>query len=66
MYEGGSLFTGQDPTVARYRSRAHLAEMIKLLGPPPSSLLTQGELRDKFFSSEGMSNIRCILASSTD
>ncbi|KAI3005603.1 hypothetical protein CBS147346_4269 [Aspergillus niger] len=53
LYEGGSLFTGQDPVDERYRSRAHLAEMINLLGPPPASLLTQGELRDKFFSSEG-------------
>ncbi|KAJ5162888.1 kinase-like protein [Penicillium coprophilum] len=53
IYEGGSLFTGQDPEYERYRSRAHLAEMINLLGPPPPSLLTQGELTDKFFSSEG-------------
>lgn len=53
MYQGGSLFTGQDPEFMRYRSRAHLAEMINLLGPPPSSLFTQGELKDKFFSSEG-------------
>ena len=47
------MFTGQDPVDEIYRSRAHLAEMINLLGPPPASLLTQGELRDKFFSSEG-------------
>ncbi|KAJ5230618.1 hypothetical protein N7489_011326 [Penicillium chrysogenum] len=53
LYEGGSLFTGLDPESERYRSRAHLAEMINLLGPPPPSLLTQGELRDRFFSSEG-------------
>ncbi|PYI27291.1 kinase-like protein [Aspergillus indologenus CBS 114.80] len=53
IYEGGSLFTGQDPEFERYRSRAHLAEIINLLGPPPPSLLTQGELKDKFFSSEG-------------
>ncbi|RAH63641.1 kinase-like protein [Aspergillus piperis CBS 112811] len=53
LYEGGSLLTGQDPVDERYRSRAHLAEMINLLGSPPESLLAQGELRDKFFSSEG-------------
>ncbi|KAJ5102305.1 hypothetical protein NUU61_004527 [Penicillium alfredii] len=58
IYEGGSLFTGQDPTFETYRSRAHLAEMINLLGPPPPSLLTQGELRDKFFSSEGKYDIQ--------
>ncbi|PLB47751.1 kinase-like protein [Aspergillus steynii IBT 23096] len=56
IYEGGSLFTGYDPEFQRYRSRAHIAEMINLLGPPPSSLLTrasQGELSGKFFSSDG-------------
>ncbi|CAI7565869.1 unnamed protein product [Penicillium bialowiezense] len=53
IYEGGSLFTGQDPEFGRYRSRAHLAEMINLLGPPPPSILDQGELKDKFFSREG-------------
>ncbi|KKK25907.1 hypothetical protein ARAM_003161 [Aspergillus rambellii] len=52
IYEGGSLFTGQDPEFQRYRSRAHLAEMINLLGPPPPSLVIQGELSDKFFSSD--------------
>ncbi|KAJ5832974.1 protein kinase [Penicillium riverlandense] len=55
IYEGGSLFTGQDPEFHKYRSRAHLAEMINLLGPPPPSLLAQGELRDKFFSDKGKS-----------
>ncbi|KAK2761260.1 hypothetical protein FQN54_001782 [Arachnomyces sp. PD_36] len=53
IYEGGSLFTGQDPEFQKYRSRAHLAEMINLLGPPPPSLLAQAGLRDKFFSDEG-------------
>lgn len=53
MYEGGGLFTGQDPEFERYRSRAHLAEMINLLGPPPANLLAQGELTTRFFSGEG-------------
>lgn len=53
MYEGESLFTGLDPQEERYRSRAHLAEMINLLGPPPPSLLSQGGLKTKFFSDEG-------------
>ncbi|PGH34369.1 CMGC/SRPK protein kinase [[Emmonsia] crescens] len=56
IYEGGSLFTGQDPEFQKYRSRAHIAEMINLLGPPPTSLVAQGELRDKFFSCEGRSS----------
>ncbi|KAH2730350.1 hypothetical protein KXW77_004984, partial [Aspergillus fumigatus] len=35
-----------------YRSRAHLAEIIKLLGPPSPSLLARGKLSHKFFSDE--------------
>ncbi|KAG9249752.1 kinase-like domain-containing protein [Emericellopsis atlantica] len=41
IYEGGHLFRGWDPehdTYRAYRSRAHISEMIALLGPPPSDL----------------------------
>ncbi|KAJ6142860.1 protein kinase [Penicillium samsonianum] len=41
IFEGAHLFTGYDPEFEQYRSRAHLADMINLLGPPPSSLLEQ-------------------------
>ncbi|KAI1157405.1 kinase-like domain-containing protein [Nemania serpens] len=34
LFEGGHLFTGQDPEFHTYRSRAHLAEMIAFLGQP--------------------------------
>ncbi|KAJ6007085.1 hypothetical protein N7522_005436 [Penicillium canescens] len=44
LFEGGSLFSGQDPEFQTYRSRAHLAEMIRLLGPPSPSDLCAGEL----------------------
>ncbi|KAL2827862.1 kinase-like protein [Aspergillus pseudoustus] len=53
IYEGGSLFTGHDHEFQRYRSRAHLAEIINLLGSPPPTLLVKGELREKFFTVEG-------------
>jgi serine/threonine-protein kinase SRPK3 len=53
IFESESLFTGHDPELRTYRSRAHLAEMISLLGPPPLSLLAQGKLSHKFFSDEG-------------
>lgn len=53
IFEGESLFTGYDPESQTYRSRAHLAEIIKLLGPPPPSLLARGKLSHKFFSDEG-------------
>ncbi|KAJ0419022.1 kinase-like protein [Aspergillus carlsbadensis] len=50
IYEGGSLFTGQDSEFQRYRSHAHLAEIINLLGPPPSTLLAKRKMRGKFFT----------------
>ncbi|KAF4468070.1 CMGC SRPK kinase [Fusarium albosuccineum] len=53
VFEGGHLFTGQDPEFKRYRSRAHLAEIVALLGAPPSRLLSRGSETSKFFSSAG-------------
>lgn len=53
LFEGGSLFSGQDPEFHAYRSRMHLAEMIRLLGPPPPELLARGNLTQKFFSEKG-------------
>ncbi|KAF1949849.1 kinase-like protein [Byssothecium circinans] len=53
LFEGEHLFTGQDPEHETYRGRAHLAEMIALLGPPPPSLLARANLRNKFFSATG-------------
>ncbi|EAW21468.1 uncharacterized protein NFIA_066320 [Aspergillus fischeri NRRL 181] len=53
IFEGESLFTGHDPELQTYRSRAHLAEMISLLGHRPLSLLAQGKSSHKFFSVKG-------------
>ncbi|KAJ9490851.1 hypothetical protein VN97_g2395 [Penicillium thymicola] len=53
LYERGSLFSGKDPEYHTYRSRAHLAEMIRLLGPPPPSFLARGNLTQNFFTEEG-------------
>ncbi len=53
IFEGASLFTGQDPELHTYRSRAHLAEMMSLLGPPPPGLVARGQLRHKFFDADG-------------
>lgn len=53
LFEGGSLFSGQDPEFQTYRSRAHLAEMIRLLDLPPKGFLARGNLTPKFFSDEG-------------
>ncbi|GAB7322923.1 hypothetical protein MBLNU13_g05463t1 [Cladosporium sp. NU13] len=51
---GENLFTGRDPEHGTYRGRAHLAEMIALLGPPPTSLLARANLSSKFFSEAGI------------
>ncbi|PYH87695.1 hypothetical protein BO71DRAFT_340461, partial [Aspergillus ellipticus CBS 707.79] len=54
VFENQPLFTGRDPEFHQsYRSRAHLAEMIGLLGPPPLNLLGQVKLSSKFFSEDG-------------
>jgi serine/threonine-protein kinase SRPK3 len=52
-FEGRSLFRGTDPELGVYRGRAHLAEMIALLGPPSPEFLSRGKLMSKFFSESG-------------
>ncbi|KAH6627486.1 kinase-like domain-containing protein [Chaetomium tenue] len=53
IFEGRNLFDGIDPKDSAYRGRAHLAEMISLLGPPPPEFINRGDLKDKFFSESG-------------
>jgi hypothetical protein len=53
ILQGNNLFTGFDAESERYRGRAHLAEMIALLGPPPPSLLARASRKDMFFSEQG-------------
>ncbi|GAD92996.1 protein kinase domain protein [Paecilomyces variotii No. 5] len=65
VFEGGPLFTGLDPKSQTYRSQAHLAEIIKLLGPPPSSLLARGRLSHRSFSDEGMFHAEDMLTDQT-
>ena len=61
LFEGEYLFTGQDPEAQRYKSRAHLAEMIALLGPPPQELLAKSSARDRFFTEDGK-NIQIVIS----
>ncbi|KZZ89350.1 protein kinase domain protein [Moelleriella libera RCEF 2490] len=65
IFEGGSLFTGRDPESQTYRSRAHLAEMIDILGPPPPSLIAQGQLSPKFFDEKGIFLVESLLLERT-
>ena len=63
-FEGERLFTGYDEEFNAYRSRAHLAEIIALLGPPPPSLVARANLRSKFFDDEGASQTLNVNGSS--
>lgn len=47
--QGHCLFDGEDPCVPRYSTRAHLAGIIGLLGPPPEDLLRRGRRSLEFF-----------------
>lgn len=47
------MFYGEDPTGKGYTTRAHLAEVIALLGPPPLDLLQRGVRSKEFFSEDG-------------
>ncbi|KAF5648497.1 CMGC SRPK kinase [Fusarium tjaetaba] len=53
IFEGRHMFTGHDPEFQKYRSRAHLAEIIALLGQPPSKVLQAGKASHKFFTDTG-------------
>ncbi|KAM5367714.1 hypothetical protein ACJA88_011330 [Fusarium oxysporum] len=53
IFEGRHMFAGHDPEFQKYRSRAHLAEIIALLGQPPSEVLQAGKASHKFFTDTG-------------
>lgn len=55
VFEGRHLFHGQDPSGEGYMTRAHLAEVIGLLGPPPLYLLERGVRSKEFFAEDGRS-----------
>lgn len=61
IFEGRGLFTGRDPEVDRYRTRAHLAEVIDLIGPPPPEFTARGALSRRFFSEQGEFKETCLL-----
>ncbi|KAL9609834.1 MAG: hypothetical protein Q9167_005422 [Letrouitia subvulpina] len=49
LFEGKHLFSGRDPKERRYMTRAHLAEMVALMGTPPPELLRKGKRAAEFF-----------------
>ncbi|OBT73931.1 hypothetical protein VF21_07425 [Pseudogymnoascus sp. 05NY08] len=53
LFEGRHMFYGNDPDGKGYSTRAHLAEVIGMLGPPPTDLLKRGIRSDEFFTEDG-------------
>ncbi|KAF2222311.1 kinase-like domain-containing protein [Elsinoe ampelina] len=53
LFEGRHMFYGHDPHINNYSTRAHLAEVIGLLGPPPLDLLQRGKRSSEFFDENG-------------
>ncbi|KAI9889213.1 MAG: hypothetical protein M1814_005662 [Vezdaea aestivalis] len=53
LFEDKHLFYGHDPIEKRYLTRAHLAEMVALMGPPPKEFLKQGKISADFFTDDG-------------
>lgn len=49
MFEGRHMFSGRDPEYGTYRSRAHIASIISILGLPPPELVLHGRHSSKFF-----------------
>ncbi|GKZ23577.1 hypothetical protein AbraIFM66951_009850 [Aspergillus brasiliensis] len=53
IFEGKHMFYGEDPDGKGYSTRAHLAEVIGLLGHPPLDLLQRGKRSHEFFTEDG-------------
>ncbi|KAE8141307.1 kinase-like domain-containing protein [Aspergillus pseudotamarii] len=53
LFEGKHMFYGNDPDGKGYSTRAHLAEVIGLLGPPPLDMLKRGRRSNEFFNEDG-------------
>ncbi|KAJ5799909.1 uncharacterized protein N7518_001977 [Penicillium psychrosexuale] len=53
LFEGKLLFVGDDPDGKGYSTRAHLAEVIAILGPPPLTLIRRGTRSPEFFTEDG-------------
>ena len=66
LLEGKHLFYGNDPDGKGYSTRAHLAEVMGILGPPPLDMLQCGKRSNELFSTDGKSSTyhplaKCIL-----
>lgn len=53
LLEAKPLCDGHDPRFDEYTCRAHLAQLIGLLGPPPTELLQRGTETKHYFNPDG-------------
>ncbi|GAB1316567.1 Serine/threonine-protein kinase SRPK [Madurella fahalii] len=53
IFEDKHMFYGNDPDGSGYKTRAHLAELIGMLGPPPLDLIKRGKRSPEFFTPDG-------------
>lgn len=53
LFEGKHLFYGDDPDGKGYSTRAHLAEVMGVLGSPPLDMLQRGRRSHEFFTHDG-------------
>ncbi|TVY53333.1 Serine/threonine-protein kinase SRPK [Lachnellula cervina] len=53
LFEGKHMFHGKDPDGKKYSTRAHLAEVMGMLGPPPLDLVEKGVGSFKYFDEDG-------------
>lgn len=51
------MFYGNDPDGKGYSTRAHLAEVIGVLGPPPLDMLRRGKRSHEIFTEKGMHDL---------
>ena len=54
------MFHGNDPDGKGYSTRAHLAELIGILGPPPTDMLKRGIRSHEFFNEDGKHNYKAF------
>lgn len=53
LFEGRHLFYGNDPDGKGYSTRAHLAEVMGVIGPPPLDMIQRGKRGYEFFTHDG-------------
>ena len=53
LFERRHLFYGNDPNGKGYSTRAHLAEVMGVLGPPPLDMPQRGKRSHEFFTEDG-------------